>query len=214
MLLNRCVYVPGPQSRDRISKNRSLALASLDASCHILQGGQNNINVPSEMSGGTLYLSLPSNNISGINSPDQQPSHTNQFQCTPSNLKSGQAAQNRRHHRTWAHSQRPGHYSDSSSMYSAFVDHNYGFIDSDASSVNWLSNVLLLPTPRQCDTFYKDLSDVSQHSSSSFVYDQLLLLVVPPLGKYQVTPPVHIMQGFTRDYALSSLETPRYSMDQ
>ncbi|KAL1438033.1 hypothetical protein MTO96_048488 [Rhipicephalus appendiculatus] len=152
--------IPGHQSMDRVSNNRSLALASPDASSRILEQGQNNINALSQVSGGTLHRSSPSNNISGINSPDQQPSHPNKLQRTPSHLKSGQAAQNGPHHRTWAHSRRPGHYSDSSSVYSAFADHIYESIDGDASSVDRLSDVpsaartspVLRPSTETCPT--------------------------------------------------------------
>uniref|UniRef100_A0A131YIX1 Latrophilin 1 n=1 Tax=Rhipicephalus appendiculatus TaxID=34631 RepID=A0A131YIX1_RHIAP len=206
--------IPGHQSMDRVSNNRSLALASPDASSRILEQGQNNINALSQVSGGTLHRSSPSNNISGINSPDQQPSHPNKLQRTPSHLKSGQAAQNGPHHRTWAHSRRPGHYSDSSSVYSAFADHIYESIDGDASSVDRLSDVPPPPAPPQSEAFYGDLSDMSQHSSSSYGYDQRPLLVAPLPGKYQATPLAHVMQGFARDYASSSPEMPRYGTDQ
>lgn len=199
---------------DRVSNNRSLALASPDASSRILEQGQNNINALSQVSGGTLHRSSASNNISGINSPEQQPSHPNKLQRTPSHLKSGQAAQNGPHHRTWAHSRRPGHYSDSSSVYSAFADHIYESIDGDASSVDRLSDVPPPPAPPQSEAFYGDLSDMSQHSSSSYGYDQRPLLVTPLPGKYQATPLAHVMQGFARDYASSSPEMPRYGTDQ
>ncbi|KAL3191812.1 hypothetical protein MRX96_059544 [Rhipicephalus microplus] len=205
--------IPGHQSMDRVSNNCSLAIASPDASSHILEQGQN-INALSQVSGGTLHRSSPSNNISGINSPDQLPSHPNKLQRTPSHLKSGQAAQNGPHHRTWAHSRRPGHYSDSSSVYSAFADHIYESIDGDASSVDRLSDVPPPPAPPQSEAFYGDMSDMSQHSSSSYGYDQRPLLVAPLPGKYQATPLAHVMQGFARDYASSSPETPRYGTDQ
>lgn len=203
---------------DRVSNNRSMALASPDVSSRMLEQGQNNINALSQVSGGTLHRSSASNNISAINSPEQQQSppqhHPNQLQRNPSHLKSGQAAQNGPHHRTWAHSRRPGHYSDSSSVYSAFADHIYESIDGDASSVDRLSDVPPPPAPPQSEAFYGDLSDMSQHSSSSYGYDQRPLLVTPLPGKYQATPLAHVMQGFARDYASSSPEMPRYGTDQ
>ncbi|XP_049515183.1 uncharacterized protein LOC119432827 isoform X1 [Dermacentor silvarum] len=158
---------------DRVSNNRSLALASPGANNRTLEEGQNNINALSQVSGGTLHRSSASSNISVINSPEQQPPskhHPNKLQRTPNNLKSGQAAQNGPHHRTWAHSRRPGHYSDSSSVCSAFADHIYESIDGDASSVDRLSDVPPPPAPPQSEVFYGDLSDMSQHSSSSYGY--------------------------------------------
>ncbi|XP_049514891.1 uncharacterized protein LOC119433221 isoform X2 [Dermacentor silvarum] len=107
--------IPGHQSMDRVSNNRSLAHSSPGANNRMLEEGQNNINAVSQVSGGTLHRSSASSNISAINSPEQQqpPSqhHSNKLQRTPSHLKSGQAAQNGPHRRTWAHSRRPGHYS-------------------------------------------------------------------------------------------------------
>ncbi|XP_037556615.1 uncharacterized protein LOC119433465 isoform X1 [Dermacentor silvarum] len=139
---------------DRVSNNRSLALASPGANNRMLEEGPNNINALRKVSGGTLHRSSASSNISVINSPEQQPPsqhHPNKLQRTPSHLKSGQAAQNGPHHRTWAHSRRPRHYSDSSSVYSAFADHNYESIDGDASSVDRLSDVPPPPAPPQSE---------------------------------------------------------------
>ncbi|KAH7971187.1 hypothetical protein HPB49_020137 [Dermacentor silvarum] len=55
---------------------------------------------------------------------------------------------------------------------------------------------------------------MSQHSSSSYGYDQRPLLVTKLPGKYQDTPLAHVMQGFARDYATSSPEMPRYGTEQ
>lgn len=209
---------------DRVSNNRSIVLGSPDAN-RMLEQGQNNINALSQAaSGGTLHRSSASNNISAINSPEDSPPPTqqqqhhpaNKVQRTPSHLKSGQAVQNNGpHHRTWAHSRRQGHYSDSSSVYSAFADHIYESIDGDASSVDRLSDVPPPPAPPQSEAFYGDLSDLSQHSSSSYGYDQRPLLVTPLPGKYQATPLAHVMQGFARDYSTPSPEAvPRYGTEQ
>ncbi|XP_049514787.1 uncharacterized protein LOC125941479 [Dermacentor silvarum] len=153
---------------DRVSNNRSLTLASPGANNRMLEEGQNNINALSKVSGGTLHRISASSNISAIKSPEQRqpPSqhHPNKLQWTPSHLKSGQAAQNGPHHRTWAHSRRLGHYLDSSSVYSSFADHIYESIDGDASSVDRLSDVPPPPAPPQSEMFYGDLSDMSQHS--------------------------------------------------
>ncbi|KAH7970597.1 hypothetical protein HPB49_011737 [Dermacentor silvarum] len=81
-------------------------------------------------------------------------------------------------------------------------------MDGDASSVDRLSDVP--PPPAQSEVFYGDLSDMSQHSSSSYGYDQRPLLVTPLSGKYQATPLAHVMQGFARDYTTCSPEMPSY----
>ncbi|KAH7970894.1 hypothetical protein HPB49_016609 [Dermacentor silvarum] len=172
------LHVAGHQSMDRVSNNRSLALASPGANNRMLEEGPNNINALRKVSGGTLHRSSH---------------HPNKLQRTPSHLKSGQAAQNGPHHRTWAHSRRPRHYSDSSSVYSAFADHNYESIDGDASSVDRLSDVPPPPAPPQ---------------------SEWALLVTPLPGKYQATPLAHVMQAFARDYATSSPEIPRYGTEQ
>ncbi|XP_077550198.1 latrophilin Cirl-like [Haemaphysalis longicornis] len=212
--------IPGHQSMDRVSNNRTIVLGSPDAN-RMLEQGQNNINALSQVaaSGGTLHRSSASNNISAINSPEDSPVQqpANKVQRTPSHPKGGPAVPNGPHHRTWAHSRRQGHYSDSSSVYSAFADHIYESIDGDASSVDRLSaDVPPPPAPPQSEAFYGDLSDLSQHSSSSYGYDQRPLLVTPLLpGKYPATPLAHVMQGFARDYSTPSPEAvPRYGTEQ
>ncbi|EEC10853.1 latrophilin, putative [Ixodes scapularis] len=136
-------------------------------------------------------------------------------QRTLSHPKGAATNQNGPLHRTWAQSRRPshGHYSDSSSVYSAFADHIYESIDGDSSSVDRLSDVPPPPAPPQVETFYGDLSDLSQHSSSSYGYDQRPLLIAPLPGKFPATPLAHVMHGFSRDYS-GSPELPRYAGDR
>ncbi|CAN8004532.1 unnamed protein product [Ixodes hexagonus] len=215
--------IPGHQSMDRATNNtlQNLTPASPDANVRTPADLNHTTNNTLGQLSGTLHRSSASNNISAINSLEQQQQLQQQQQQQQHLLKTqrtlshpkGTAAtnQNGPHHRTWAQSRRPshGHYSDSSSVYSAFADHIYESIDGDSSSVDRLSDVPPPPAPPQVETFYGDLSDLSQHSSSSYGYDQRPLLIAPLPGKYPTTPLAHVMHGFARDYSASP-ELPRY----
>ncbi|XP_040075366.2 latrophilin Cirl isoform X2 [Ixodes scapularis] len=220
--------IPGHQSMDRATNNnpQNLTPASPDANVRSPADQNHTTNTLGQLSG-TLHRSSASNNISAINSLEQQQQllqqqqqqqqqqHLLKTQRTLSHPKGAATNQNGPLHRTWAQSRRPshGHYSDSSSVYSAFADHIYESIDGDSSSVDRLSDVPPPPAPPQVETFYGDLSDLSQHSSSSYGYDQRPLLIAPLPGKFPATPLAHVMHGFSRDYS-GSPELPRYAGDR
>ncbi|KAL3188049.1 hypothetical protein MRX96_004279 [Rhipicephalus microplus] len=102
-------------------------------------------------------------------------------------------SENGPHHRTWTHSRRSGHYSDLSSVYTVCL----GTTSTNPPTVICLlSRSAVRRTPVASaslfQAFYGDLPDMSQHSSSSYGYDQRILLVAPLPGKYQITPLAHV----------------------
>ncbi|XP_064476529.1 latrophilin Cirl-like isoform X2 [Ornithodoros turicata] len=197
--------IPGHQSMDTVlNVSPTMAPPTQDAST-IKQSPTHSINVHQDTLSGTIRRSSASSNISAINNNANTTDTPKEQRVIQHKVQNGPRQWNGHHCRS-----RPchGHYSDSSSVYSAFADHIYESIDGDSSSVDRLSDV---PPPAPIETFYGDLSDLSQHSSSSYGYDQRPLLIAPLPSKYQTTPLAQVMQGFARDYQGGSPEIPRYA---
>ncbi|KAL3189403.1 hypothetical protein MRX96_002716 [Rhipicephalus microplus] len=76
-------------------------------------------------------------------------------------MKRCKETQNGPHHRTWAQSQRSGHYSDSPSVYTVRLQNTFESIDSGVSLVGRLSGVPPAACASQSQAFYGDLLDMS-----------------------------------------------------